>query len=340
MHAAVVRQFDLPPRYESFDSPVPTGDHDELVEVLASGLHPRVRSQANGSHYTSTDELPLIPGIDGVGRRSDGSLVYFILPDTTYGAMAERTVIDARRSIPLPSEADPLLLAAAMNPAMSSWVALRQRISLQRGQSVLILGATGSAGQLAVQIAKHLGAGLLVAAGRGAARLAAMGGLGADETIDLAADPEQVAHELADKAANVDVVLDYLWGKPAESAIMPLLTGRDDRARLISWVQIGAVAGAEHQPSLRCAAPGQHSFPRQRAGFGQCRRHPLHAPGARRRDRQRSLRGRCRRQSAVRRGVGLERLGRRNRAHRARALTVTGRPQRRPSWHTHVACDH
>ena len=71
-----------------------------------------------------------------------------------------------------------------------------------------------------------------------------MGGLGADETIDLAADPEQVAHELADKAANVDVVLDYLWGKPAESAIMPLLTGRDDRARLISWVQIGAVAGA------------------------------------------------------------------------------------------------
>ena len=245
MHAAVVRQFDLPPRYESFDSPVPTGDHDELVEVLASGLHPRVRSQANGSHYTSTDELPLIPGIDGVGRRSDGSLAYFILPDTTYGAMAERTVIDARRSIPLRSEADPLLLAAAMNPAMSSWVALRQRISLQRGQSVLILGATGSAGQLAVQIAKHLGAGLLVAAGRGAARLAAMGGLGADETIDLAADPEQVAHELADKAANVDVVLDYLWGKPAESAIMPLLTGRDDRARLISWVQIGAVAGAD-----------------------------------------------------------------------------------------------
>ena len=244
MHAAVVRRFDCPPRYEAFDSPVPSGDHDELVEVLASGLHPRVRSQANGSHYTSTHELPLIPGIDGVGRRSDGSLVYFILPDTAYGAMAQRTVIDARRSIPVPSGADPILLAAAMNPGMSSWVALRQRVSLRRGQSVLILGATGSAGQLAVQIAKHLGAGAVVAAGRGADRLAAMDGLGADDTIDLAADPELVAQELAAKASNADVVLDYLWGKPAESAIMPLLTGRDDRTRLISWVQIGAVAGA------------------------------------------------------------------------------------------------
>ena len=173
-----------------------------------------------------------------------GSLVYFILPDTAYGAMAERTVIDVRRSIPLPSGADPVLLAATMNPGMSSWVALRQRVSLQRGQSVLILGATGSAGQLAVQIAKHLGAGTVVAAGRGAARLAAMDVLGADDTIDLAADPESIADGLAAKAANVDVVLDYLWGKPAESAIMPLLTGHDDRARLISWVQIGAVAGA------------------------------------------------------------------------------------------------
>jgi NADPH:quinone reductase-like Zn-dependent oxidoreductase len=244
MHAAVVRQFDHPPRYEAFASPVPSGDHEELVRVVASGLHPRVRSQSNGSHYTSTDELPLIPGIDGVGRRSNGSLVYFILPDTAYGAMAEHTVIDTRRSIPLPSTADPILLAAAMNPGMSSWVALRQRVTFTTGQSVLILGATGSAGQLAIQIAKHLGAGAVFAAGRGADRLAALGGLGADETIDLADDPERVARELAEKAADADVVLDYLWGAPAESAIMPILTGRGDRARLISWVQIGAIAGA------------------------------------------------------------------------------------------------
>ena len=120
----------IPPDTKISPSPVPSDEHEEMIDVLASGLHPRVRSQANGSHYTSTDELPLIPGIDGVGRRSDGSLVYFILPDTVYGAMAEHTVIDARRSIPLPPGADPILLAAAMNPGMSSWVALHQRVDL------------------------------------------------------------------------------------------------------------------------------------------------------------------------------------------------------------------
>jgi NADPH:quinone reductase-like Zn-dependent oxidoreductase len=189
--------------------------------------------------------LPLIPGIDGVGRRPDGSLVYFLLPDTVYGSMAERTLVDSRRSIPLPVDADAVLLAAAMNPAMSSWVALKKRIDFAPGQSVLILGATGSAGQLAIQIARHLGARSVVAAGRGADTLAALPTLGADSTIDLAADPAEVAAELGAKAGNVDVVLDYLWGAPAEAAIMPVLMGRDDRSRLLSWIQIGAIAGAD-----------------------------------------------------------------------------------------------
>ena len=245
MRAAVVREFGQPPRYEEFAEPVPRSAHEELVDVLAAGVHPRVRSQAAGSHYTSTDELPLIPGIDGVGRRTDGTLVYFILPDTPVGAMAERTVIDTRRSIPLPADADPILIAAAMNPAMSSWVALQKRVTFTPGQSVLVMGGTGSAGQLAIQIARHLGASEVIAAGRGAEKLAALGALGASATVDLAGEPEQVAAELATSAANVDVVLDYLWGKPAESAIMPLLRARDDRSRLLSWVQIGAVAGPD-----------------------------------------------------------------------------------------------
>lgn len=237
MHAAVVHAFGEPPRYEEFADPTPSAEHEELIEVIASGLHPRVRSQADGPHYTSTDELPLIPGIDGVGRRSDGSLVYFVLPDTAYGAMAERTVIDVRRSIPLPADADPALLAAAMNPAMSSWVALTRRLGFEPGQSVLVLGATGSAGRLAVQVARLLGAGEVVAAARDVEALA---GVGADATIDLSAGAEGFA-----RAANVDVVLDYLWGPPAQAAIMPLLLARDDRSRLLSWVQIGSVAGAD-----------------------------------------------------------------------------------------------
>lgn len=267
MHAAVVHEFGLPPRYEEFAGARPTGPHDEVVDVVAAGLHPRVRSQADGSHYTSTGELPLVPGVDGVGRRADGSLVYFLLPDTTRGSMAEQTVIDSRRSIPLGADADAVLLAAALNPAMSSWVALHKRVDFSAGQSVLVLGGTGSAGRLAVQIAKHLGAGSVIAAGRGEARLEAVARLGADATIDLAAAPDAVAADLAEKAAEVDVVLDYLWGQPTEDAIMPLLQARHDRSRLLSWIEIGAVAGADirlpsaalRQADVRFSGSGQGS---------------------------------------------------------------------------------
>ena len=145
MKAAVVSSFDTAPRYEEFSVPTAAGDDNMVIDVIAAGLHPRVRSQADGSHYTSTDELPLVPGIDGIGRGADGLMRYFILPDTTMGAMAEQTVIDTRRSIVLPEDSDPIAVAAAMNPAMCCWVALRQRVQFQAGQNVLVLGATGTA---------------------------------------------------------------------------------------------------------------------------------------------------------------------------------------------------
>ena len=261
MHAAVVTTFGAAPRYHEFAAPVPA-DGEMLVDVLASGLHPRVRSQADGSHYTSTGELPLVPGIDGVGRGPDGLLRYFVLPDTTMGAMAEQTVIDVRRSLVLPGTIDPVAVAAAMNPAMSSWVALRQRVPFQPGQDVLVLGATGNAGQLAVQIASLLGANNVIAAGRHPDRLAPLPALGATATVllDGTADatpkttktpktpktpntPDGTAGRLGQAAADVDVVLDYLWGEPAAAAMTAVLTKRADRSKPLNWIQIGSVAG-------------------------------------------------------------------------------------------------
>ncbi len=241
MKAAVVSSFNCAPRYQDFGVPVPAGDDELLVDVLAAGLHPRVRSQADGSHYTSTGALPLVPGVNGVGRGPDGLLRYFVLPDTAMGAMAERTVIDVRRSIVLPEGTNPVTVAAAMNPAMSSWVALRQRVSFPAGQDVLILGATGNAGQLAVQVAQRLGAGQIIAAGRDAGRLAALPALGATATVPLGAS--DTADRLAKTAADVDVVLDYLWGQPAADAMIAIITSRADRSRPLSWIEIGSVAG-------------------------------------------------------------------------------------------------
>jgi NADPH:quinone reductase-like Zn-dependent oxidoreductase len=233
MHAAIVRSFDRPPRYETIEPPRPRGEHDVVVDVLAAGLHPRVRSSADGSHYTSEGELPLVPGIDGVGRTPEGELVYFVLPDTTHGSMAEQTAIDRRRAVALPPDADPVTLAAAMNPAMSSWIALRARVAIEPGQRVLVLGATGNAGRMAVEIARHLGAGQVIGAGRSAGKLA---NLDVDLTVSL---------EALEDAADVDIVLDYLWGAPTQDAIRAIVTHRQDRARPLDWIQIGSVAGPD-----------------------------------------------------------------------------------------------
>jgi NADPH:quinone reductase-like Zn-dependent oxidoreductase len=241
--AAVVSSFGTAPRYEGFLAPAPGGPGEIVVDVLAAGLHPRVRSQADGSHYTSTGELPLVPGIDGVGRGPDGKLRYFILPDTAMGAMAEQTVIDTRRSIVLPDGTDPIAVAAAMNPAMSSWVGLRQRVGFQPGQKVLILGATGNAGQMAVQVAKLFGAGQVVAAGRDAGKLPGLTALGATETVALDGSPE-AAEQLGHAASDVDVVIDYLWGRPAADALRAIIPARTDDSQQLTWLQIGSVAGA------------------------------------------------------------------------------------------------
>jgi NADPH:quinone reductase-like Zn-dependent oxidoreductase len=230
MKAAVVTSFGTAPRYEDFPAPAPGGADEIVVDVLAAGLHPRVRSQADGSHYTSTGELPLVPGIDGVGRDADGRLRYFILPDTTMGAMAEQTVIDTRRSVVLPDDSDPVAVAAAMNPAMSSWVGLRQRVAFEPAQDVLILGATGNAGQV-------------IAAGRDAGKLSALTALGATGTVLLDGSPD-AAEQLGYAARDVDVVIDYLWGKPAADALRAIIPARSDDGQQLTWLQIGSVAGA------------------------------------------------------------------------------------------------
>ena len=268
MHAAVVRSFDHPPQYESFPTPTPNGPDETLVDVLAVGLHPRVRSGAAGRHYTSTGTLPMIPGIDGVGRLPDGGgLVYFAVPDDVWGSMAEQAVVDPRRTVPLPEGADVAKIAAAMNPAMSAWVALRRRVPLHPGQSVLVLGATGNAGTMAVQVARRLGAGRIVGAGRNPERLAALAAVGADEVVALDDDAEATAARLAKAAAEVDIVIDYLWGAPAAAAMMALLTARADRSRALDWIQIGAIAGpaielpsvALRSANLRIQGSGQGS---------------------------------------------------------------------------------
>ena len=127
------------------------------VNVRAAGLHPFVRAQASGSQSGSPNVFPQIPGIDGVGSLDDGTRVYFDKARPPYGTMAERCVVLREMIFPIPDRLDDLTAAALFNPGLTSWLAFT-RAQLTKGETVLIVGATGAAGKLAVQIAKRLGA--------------------------------------------------------------------------------------------------------------------------------------------------------------------------------------
>ena len=245
MHAAVVTAFDTPPCYTTFADPEPI-EGELLVTVKAAGLHPIVRSLANGTHYGSTGELPFVIGVDGVGLLGDGQRTYFGVSRSPFGTFAERALAASWMRIPLPDQLDDATAAGIANPAMSSWVALTARARFVAGESVLILGATGTAGQLAVQIARRMGARRVVAAGRNPRMLARLKELGADAVISLdqERDPLVSAFRKEVTGAGVDIVLDYIWGSPAECVLEAISQkGLRTAAPRVRYVQIGAMAG-------------------------------------------------------------------------------------------------
>ncbi len=245
MHAAVVHAFDAPPHYTTFPDPV-AAPGERLVTVTAAGLHPIVKALANGTHYGSTGELPFVPGVDGVGRLEDGTRVFFGMGRAPYGTFAERALAADWMCIPLPEGLDDATAAGIANPAMSSWVALTERAKLVVGESVLILGATGVAGRLAVQVAKRLGARRVIAAGRNPRALETLKELGADAVISLDQehDPLVAAFRGEYAGAGVDVVLDYVWGRPAECVVEAISQrGLRKAASRVRFIQIGESAG-------------------------------------------------------------------------------------------------
>jgi NADPH:quinone reductase-like Zn-dependent oxidoreductase len=244
MKAAVVVGAGQTPVYADFSEPEPAAG-EVLIAVTAAAISQVVKSRASGRHYSSAGEFPFVVGIDGVGRRDDGSRVYFLLPRAPYGSMAERTVASLARCLSVPDELDDVTAAAIANPGMSSWVAYTERAKLKAGETVLVNGATGTAGRLAVQIAKHLGARMVVATGRNAESLKSVASLGADVTIPLVDDGTDLEDRFkAEFARGVDVVIDYLWGKSAERLLIAAAKAGKEAAA-IRFVQIGSVSGPD-----------------------------------------------------------------------------------------------
>ena len=239
MKADVVRDFGLAPQYENnYPNPLPKLD-EALIHVTASALSNRARSDANGSHYASAGKLPMVPGVDGVGLLPNGNKVFFV----SNGSFAEQVVVEKGHWVAMPNDLKDEKIAGMMNPALSSWVALKYRADFKEGQKVLILGATGSAGSMAVQIAKRLGASSIIAVGRNSKQLTELRRLGATQTIVLGADVKAYQKELAQAGKDVDIILDYLWGDVTANAMQAIIPNRLHDEQDLKWIEIGSSAG-------------------------------------------------------------------------------------------------
>ena len=243
MKAAVVKEIGAPPVYGDFEEPV-CREGEELIDVKAAALSHFTRGRASGRHYSASGMLPFVAGADGVGNLPDGRRVYFVLPRHPFGSMAERCVVEAAQCVPVLDGLSDVAAAAIANPGMSSWAAFTKRALLAPGETVLVNGATGTAGRLAVQIAKHLGAKKVIATGRNAETLVRLPALGADVTISLL-QPTETLEKIFEEhfSGGVDVVLDYLWGPSAELLIVAgAKAGRE--AIPIRYVEVGSIGGA------------------------------------------------------------------------------------------------
>jgi NADPH2:quinone reductase len=233
MKAVVLSQYGVP-SYADFDEPSPQDGHS-LVAVRAASLNAIDVAMASGRHPFSPKVLPVVAGIEGVGV-AQGRRVYFFGPTPPYGSMAQTTLVPDTNMFDVPDGLNDARAAALGNGGLAAIMPLRDGAAIRPGERVLILGATGTVGRLAIQCAAALGAGQIVAAGRDRDALDRAAELGATSTISLA-DGRPLDDIIRGAApAGFDIIIDYLGGEPGSAASRVLAP----RGRLI---QVGDRAG-------------------------------------------------------------------------------------------------
>lgn len=244
MKAAVLHEVGGIPRYEDFPDPV-AGEGEVIIDVRAVPVENVDKAIAAGTHYTSAtflDHLPAIPAFDGIGTLPDGTLVGFGNPRLPYGALAERTVVADTAYVPVPDGIDPAV-AGVLGTAITG-MSIETSAGFVPGETVLVQGATGVAGRLAVQVARLLRAGRIVATGRDDTQLREVRDLGADAVINTAVDDDALAGAYdAAKGDGYDVVVDFLWGRPTEILLRALTPRTFTFPKPTRLVQIGESAG-------------------------------------------------------------------------------------------------
>jgi len=255
VHAAVLHAFGEPPRYGPFEDPEPAPGA-VVVEVKAAGLHHLDLLKTSGRFYMAPPPLPSAVGTDGVGLLPDGRRVYFDEVVAPFGSMAERALAKDEALFEFAEGLDDVTAAALGNTGLGAWLALDWRSGLEQGDTVLVLGAGGALGTVAVQAAKLLGAGRVVAAGRAGERLERQLERGADAVVALDEEDDLAEAFRAAAGGGLDVVIDTLWGEPAKAAIQAA-------SRRCRHVQVGQLAGLD----LTLPAPAVRSVSLDLRGF-------------------------------------------------------------------------
>jgi NADPH2:quinone reductase len=246
MKAAVLHEAGGIPRYEDFPDPV-AGDGEVIIDVKAVAVENVDKAIAAGTHYASEKyigQFPAIPAFDGIGALPDGTLVGFGNIRLPYGALAEKAVVPQGSYVPIPDGIDPAVVTV-MASAITA-MSMKTAAGFVPGETVLVQGATGVAGRLAVKLARLLGAGRIVATGHHDEQLREVQAIGADTVINTAVSDEALTQAYLDaRGDGYDVVVDYLWGRPSEILLRALVPRSFAFGKPTRVVQIGESAGTE-----------------------------------------------------------------------------------------------
>ncbi|CAD0222457.1 zinc-binding alcohol dehydrogenase family protein [Chryseobacterium sp. JV274] len=242
MKAAVVFEKGSIPQYADFPEPE-VQENEILVSVKAASIKNLDKARAGGNHYSTENQEhePTIIGTDGAGYLENGNKVYFF---SKKGTVSEKAAADKKMIIPIPEELDFSLAAALPNAVMGSAMALKFKAGLQPGNTVLINGATGITGRIAVQIAKIYGAGRVIVTGRNEKSLESLLELGADEVISLKLDDHDFKQKIKEvhQETPIDIILDYIWGHSVEM-ILSAFKGYGTFSHKTKLVTIGGMSG-------------------------------------------------------------------------------------------------
>ncbi|WP_288375981.1 zinc-binding alcohol dehydrogenase family protein [Chryseobacterium culicis] len=242
MKAAVVFEKGSIPQYTDFPDPK-IQENEILVSVKAASIKNLDRARAGGNHYSTEhqEHQPTIIGTDGAGYLENGDKVYFF---SKKGTVAEKAAADKKMIIPIPEGLDFSLAAALPNAVMGSAMALKFKAGIQKGSTVLINGATGITGRIAVQVARLYGAQKIIVTGRNEESLQSLRELGADEVISLKMDDHDFKQKIKEihKETPIDIVLDYIWGHSVEM-ILSAFKGDGNFSHKTKLINVGGMSG-------------------------------------------------------------------------------------------------